>query len=127
MNQTIKNYLQTKRLSGNTVTAYSKRVENFIVWKTNENIQLSDLNYNDMLRYIANLRQKSYSNRYINQLLCIVRYYLDYKLIKGETETPVAIFRNNLKAMLARATRSELEEIIITNIAGRMQKKSDNF
>ena len=83
----FKNYLRTKRLSGNTVTAYSKRVENFMEWKTNENIQLSDLNYNDMLHYIAYLRQKKYSNQYINQLLCVVRFYLDYKINTGETLT----------------------------------------
>jgi len=83
----FKNYLQTKKLSNSTVTAYCKRAENFIGWKTNENLQLSDLNYNDMLRYIAYLRQKNYSNQYINQLLCVVRFYLDYKLIKGEILT----------------------------------------
>ena len=83
----FKEYLQGKRLSNNTVTAYSERVKSFTRWQEKEELQLSDLNYNDMLRYIANLRQKSYSNQYINQLLCVVRFYLDYKLIKGEILT----------------------------------------
>jgi integrase/recombinase XerD len=81
---TFKDYLHKKKLSPKTIISYQKQLENFTDWMEQENLQLNELAYTDLLKYISHLRQKSWASRTISHQLGIIRHYFDYKATTGE-------------------------------------------
>jgi integrase/recombinase XerD len=81
---TFKDYLHKKKLSPKTIISYQKQLKSFTEWVGQENLQIKELAYRDLLKYIAYLRQKAWVNRTISHQLGIIRHYLDYKIVIGE-------------------------------------------
>jgi len=80
-------YLQVKRgLSPGSITSNCKRVTYFIKWIELEHITPRKVKYNDILKYIAHLKQKGNCNRTIYITINSLRHYFNYL---GVSNNPV--------------------------------------
>ncbi len=84
-------YLQSKKLSENTVTAYSKDITRFISFLKNENTSTETFNYNDILGFMQYCSSNGMSNKKLHFLLNVVRHYCNYLIAEGKrNDNPAA-------------------------------------
>jgi len=122
----FESYLKKKKLSANTIKDYQKQLKNFAEWMEQENLYLNELSYNDLLNYIAFLRQKGWANRTISHQLGIIRHYLDYKTVTGEIRINPA--QNlTLKGIIKSIPGDLLSEKELDSIYQKYQPKHENY
>ncbi len=122
----FEDYLHNKKLSTRTVNDYQKQLKSFTEWMEQENLQVKELNYNDLLRYISHLRQKGWQNRTISHQLGIIRHYLEYKTITGEIKVNPA--QNlTLKGIVKNIPGDLLSEKELDTIYQNYQPKHESY
>ncbi len=122
----FESYLHNKKLSARTVSDYQKQLKSFTEWMEQENLQVKELNYNDLLRYISHLRQKGWQDRTISHQLGIIRHYLDYKTVIEEIKVNPA--QNlTLKGIVKNIPGDLLSEKELDTIYQNYQPKHESY
>jgi site-specific recombinase XerD len=84
-------YLQSKKLSSNTVNAYSKEVRLFTEFLEQDNTSAKDFGYNDVMAFMQHCSSKGITNKRLHHLLTVVRHYANYLITQNKrTDNPAA-------------------------------------
>jgi integrase/recombinase XerD len=83
----FESYLKAKNLHENTISQHSNYAGIFLSWLENENLEKSEVGYNDVIAFVQHLQSKENTSRFINRVLLAARHYY-YFLDLGEN--PVA-------------------------------------
>jgi integrase/recombinase XerD len=112
---TFTEYLQNKRLSVATVHQYSRQVERFLAWLSQENINAEAFTYTDLLEFMRYCASSGVTKRTVHSTLCIVRHYCNYLICENKRgDNPAAgVFIKGLVRKLPTnlLTIEELEEL----------------
>jgi len=82
-------HLQKLRHSPRTVEAYSKHIEKLQKWCKSKSIQIENITYKELLRYIATLKPNHQPNT-INAHLTAIRHYLNHLIEQGYLSDNIA-------------------------------------
>jgi integrase/recombinase XerD len=77
-------YLQEKPLRQRTILAVLLHAKRFRQWLEEEGLRLQDCKYNDLLSFVKKYRDQGQSPNNLNKHIRGIRYYMDYKIGKGE-------------------------------------------
>jgi site-specific recombinase XerD len=88
---TFTEYLQAKKFTAVTVTAYSKYSEKFLTWLADEELQAESFIYNDLLEFMRHCQNRGVTKHSVHMILCIVRHYCNYLIHEGKrSDNPAA-------------------------------------
>jgi integrase/recombinase XerD len=88
---TFTEYLQAKKFTAVTVTAYSKYIEKFLTWLADEELQAESFIYNDLLEFMRYCQSKGITKHSVHMILCIIRHYCNYLIHEGKrNDNPAA-------------------------------------
>jgi len=114
----FKNYITAQGFDN----TYSGNIKKFLKFCEDNNINLLELTYNDFSKYIIWVREKKFSNGYINNLLKAVRSFYTFLTDSGqvdssklETIKKFHLFKEERK-IKESLTKKELEDLIGTAI-----------
>ena len=107
----FKQYLQAKRYSPRTIDEHLLNVSRFISWaKEQQNMEMAEIRYNDLLVYIQQEKAKGISVETINLRLTSINKYLEYLKEEGELEkNPAKNLR--VKGELQKVIRNPLTRV----------------
>lgn len=75
------NYLLTeKALSINTVKSYENDLKNFLKWLTEQNILVLNCKKDDIVQYLLNLKEKTYSSTSIARILSSLKQFFRFMI-----------------------------------------------
>ncbi len=108
-------YLQQKKLTASTVKTYSKSIQHFLSWLSDEELQAESFTYTDLLEFMRYCHQKGITKHTVHNTLGIVRHYCNYLISeKKRNDNPAAgIFIKGLVRKLPTnlLTMEEMEEL----------------
>jgi integrase/recombinase XerD len=88
---TFTEYLQAKKFTTVTITAYSKYIERFLTWLADEELQAESFIYNDLLEFMRYCQNRGVTKHSVHMILCIVRHYCNYLIHEGKrNDNPAA-------------------------------------
>src|SRR5579859_417103 len=80
-------YLQRKQYSSASIATYQRFVQQFLEWTVNENIDVEQVRYSDILAYMKHCSiGRGYSQRSIQHTVIILGHYFDYLQAIGEID-----------------------------------------
>jgi len=68
-----------------TIKGIEGAIQNFLKWLENENLQIEEVTYNDLLILVKKRREKNLSRHTINSHLLAIQHYYDWLVSKGKT------------------------------------------
>lgn len=71
-------HLKEKRLNKNTIRQHRNYAGIFLEWIEIEQIEISQIAYNEIIAFINYLQNKNYNTRFINRILLAVRHFYNY-------------------------------------------------
>lgn len=71
-------YLQEKKLAASTVNTYTKSIQKFLSWLSDDGLQAESFTYTDLLEFMRYCHQKGITKRTVHNTLGIVRHYCNY-------------------------------------------------
>jgi len=86
-NQEVSNftaYLQKRDYALDTIRADSNYTASFLAWTQQQQTQITEITYNDLLTYIDHSTTQGDSKTLLNRKLSAIRKYYDYLLYKGK-------------------------------------------
>ena len=108
-------YLQQKKLAASTVITYSKSIQHFLSWLSDEELQAESFTYTDLLEFMRYCHHKGITKRTVHNTLGIVRHYCNYLISDGKrNDNPAAgVFIKGLVRKLPTnlLTMEEMEEL----------------
>ena len=116
----FKEYLESKKLSANTVHTYSKAIEKFIIWCEADGTDPEGFGYNDVLAFIQAMRDKGNTVKAVHAVLNVLRHYGRFLVAAGKrTDNPAeGIFMQGIARKLpANLLDSEAMEALYKNYA----------
>jgi integrase/recombinase XerD len=116
----FKEYLESKKLSTNTVHTYSKAIEKFTGWCVADGTDPQGFGYNDVLAFIQAMRDKGNTVKAVYAVLNVLRHYGRYLVQQGKrTDNPAeGIFMQGVARKLpANLLDSEAMEALYKNYA----------
>lgn len=81
---TFTEYLQQKKLAASTVNTYTKSIQKFLFWLSDEGLQAESFTYTDLLEFMRYCHQKGITKRTVHNTLGIVRHYCNYLITEGK-------------------------------------------
>lgn len=115
----FENYLQQKKLRESTIHGHLQDLKRFQKWcKKTENINYTHANYNQLLKFIQQTKERGVSKSSINIHLNSIGKYYDYLVTTGErTDNPareLRVKKDGKKVLQNLLKPEELEEIYQT-------------
>lgn len=115
-------YLESRNYSVKTIESYNKGIINFMDWLKDENINITDTTYNDVLAFIKKRANDGITKTYQQKYITMIRHYFNY-LIRIKKVKDNVTANINIKGIVRRLphdllTTEELEELY--------QRYSDN-
>jgi integrase/recombinase XerD len=77
-------WLKTQHFAGDTIRAESNYTASFLAWTKQQQTQIPEVTYNELLTYIDHCTTRGDSKLLINRKLSAIRKYYDYLLYKGK-------------------------------------------
>ncbi len=87
---TFKEYLQQQQYSHNTIEGYLRVIERFLTWLKQQQLQVEETSYQDILAYVRFCSENGNSKHYQNQHLGVIRLYFKYLVRLGKVKDNVA-------------------------------------
>lgn len=85
-----KKYLQGKGFSESSIVTYNRAVNRFVAWMEKQELEISQINYNDITAYIKYCKKKGNVQRTIQQEIGTLKHYFNYQRQIGEIpENPI--------------------------------------
>jgi integrase/recombinase XerD len=116
----FKEYLESKKLSANTVQTYSKAMEKFTVWCLADGTNPEGFGYNDVLAFIQAMRDRGNTVKAVHAVLNVLRHYGRFLVSEGKrTDNPAeGIFMQGVARKLpANLLDCEAMEALYKNYA----------
>jgi integrase/recombinase XerD len=116
----FKAYLESKKLSANTVRTYSKAIEKFTSWCVADGTDPEGFGYNDVLAFIQAMRDKGNTVKAVHGVLNVLRHYGRFLVSEGKRKDNPAegIFMQGIARKLpANLLDSEAMEALYKNYA----------
>lgn len=76
--ESFRNYLDINEFNENTIRQNSNYAGIFLEWSALENLQCTEVRYNEIIAFIHYLQQQDYNSRFINRILLAVRHYYTF-------------------------------------------------
>lgn len=87
MRTSFKSYLQAKEYSSTSIATYERFTDQFLSWMQKENLEASQVRYQDILLYMKHCsNKKNYSQRTVQHTVTTLGHYFNYLIEAGEIE-----------------------------------------
>lgn len=83
-------YLQQRNYSVNTIDSYNRILILFFVWLKQEQINVREMRYADLLAYIKHSSSLGNSKRYVTMKVTVIRHYLNYLVKTKQVKDNIA-------------------------------------
>ena len=115
-------YLKAEHLQENTAREHIKNIERFTAWAKEQNlVNIEQINYNELLGYVQNLRSKELSIPTINIRLNSIRKYYQHLKEEGKAESNPAK-RIFIKGTIKRVVQNPLTWQQLENLFNQYQQ-----
>ncbi|OEJ99352.1 hypothetical protein A8C32_09380 [Flavivirga aquatica] len=98
---TFKNYLLSKGYSTETTKSYNKGLLQYIVWAENNQIEVEQSSYNEIISYVQSLKNRGLQQRSIQQTMNSLKHYFKW-LIEREFRNDNPTSNVNIKGIKRR-------------------------
>ncbi len=122
-------YLKRLRKSQRTIEAYSIHIEKPQKWCTSKRMEMETINYRQLLRYIATLKENNQANT-VNNHLTAIRHYLNDSIERGCRTENIAegmTIRGGTKKVLQNLLSSDELEDLYYSYETNTHKKSNFY
>jgi site-specific recombinase XerD len=123
-------YLESRNYSVKTIESYSKGIHTFMQWLHEENINVTQATYNDVLAFIKKRANEGINKTYQQRYITMIRHYFNY-LVRIKKVKDNITANINIKGVVRRLphdllSAEELEELYQryndTGILGKRNK-----
>jgi site-specific recombinase XerD len=114
-------YLQQRNYSLKTIDCYNRLLTPLFDWLKEEQINITEISYADLLAYIKHASASGNSKRYVTMKITVIRHYLNYLVKTKEVKDNIAanLFIKGSSRRLPHDLLSEEElDAIYTNYKG---------
>lgn len=71
-------YLESRNYSVATIESYNKSLSKFLDWQKDEQLNIKEMTYNDMMAYVSHASSVGDSKRYVQIQLTVIRHYFNF-------------------------------------------------